>query len=158
MATDEEKLRAEKLTEFTNEARKSPLRFLQHDVNAHEDDAICKMVEALGIGAYGRYWQLMELLARRSQHCYDVSDRHGWRKLSLDMSSLEDFSVDDCKEFVETLCALDLLSGDSYREFSHVCSERLSREVERYAEETASKKFGGWNRTRKNLLKSQSQD
>lgn len=158
MAVDEEALRAEKLAEFTDEARKNPLRFLQHDVNAHEDDAICEMVELLGIGSYGRYWQLMELLARRSQHCYDVSDRRGWRKLSIDMSSLEDFSVDECQEFVRTLCGLGLLSDESFREFGTVCSERLSREVERYAEETASKKLGGWNRTRRNLLKSQQKD
>ena len=158
MAVDEEMLRAEKLAEFTSEARKTPLRFLQHDVNAQEDDAIYRMVEVLGIGAYGRYWQLMELMARRSQHCYDVSTDRGWRKLSLDMSSLEDFSVNECKEFVALLCSLGLLSDESFRQFGHVVSDRLSREVEKYAEEAASKKFGGWNRTRKNLLKSQSGD
>lgn len=135
------------------EAFEAPLKYLHHDTDAHADDELRIMAAEQGsLEVYGQYWCLMELLAQRKGHAYDVSQERGWQFLALDMStSGVHMSAEQCKELVARLVEFDKLSGESYREGRIVC-DRVSRQAGRYAEEYATAKAAGAKSARKRQL------
>lgn len=135
------------------EAFEKPLKYLHHDTDAHADDELRILAAEQGsLEVYGQYWCLMELLAQRKGHYYDVSQERGWHFLALDMSTCGvRLDAQDCKELVAKLVELDKLDADSLRE-GHVVSERVSRQAGRYAEEYATAKAAGAKSARKRQM------
>lgn len=141
-------------SEAYQEAYEKPLKYLHHDTGAHVDDELRLLASASGsLAIYGEYWCLMELLAARKGHMYDVSQDRGWRFLALDMStSGVPVTEDDCREFVERLAEFGKISRELYEGEGHVVSERVSRQAARYAEEYATSKAAGAKSARKRQM------
>lgn len=135
---------------FFDEEYRKPMRYFKHDTNACDDPKLQDLRDEYGFEAYGRWWLLVEHLAGRVNHCYDVSRENGWRRLARDLEFDRGTSgIDQCREFIATLYGLGLISRQSYDEFEHVRSVRLDRNAEEYAEGVAGKKFAAWSRWRK---------
>ena len=137
-----------------NEAFEKPLKFLHHDTDAHVDDELRLISSASGsLEVYGMYWVLMELLASRRGHMYDVSTDLGWDFLALDMSTCGvQVSVDACKELVGKLATFNKIDRDIYEAERHVICSRVSRQADRYAEEYAVSKAAGAKSARKRAM------
>lgn len=139
---------------YEQEALLDPMTYVPHDTNAHLDDAMRAIVTACddphdGLAMGYKYWCLMELLAARKGHLYDVSSERGWVFLAIDMSTCGVVvTVDECREMVELFVGVGLLSKDVYEEAQHVVSERVCRNAERYAKSVADKKIGAWKTNR----------
>ena len=139
---------------YEQEALLEPMSYVPHDTNAHLDDAMRALItsctdphEGLALGY--KYWCLMELLAARKGHLYDVSTDRGWQFLSIDMSTCGVVvSAYECRELVELLVGIGLLSKSCYTEAHHVLSDRICRNAERYAKGVADKKIGAWKTNR----------
>ena len=139
--------------QYVHEARLEPMDYVTHDTNARLDDSLRALVTSCdtpteGLAMGYRYWCLMELLASRKGHMYDVSTTFGWTLMAIDMSGAGvPTSEDDCRELVRALLGVGLLSGDAYAE-SRVMSERICRNAERYAKGVADKKIGAYKTNR----------
>ena len=142
----------EAYTRFLEEAQREPTKYIKHDVGAHDDDALYQLVNEHGMAYYGWYWLLVELLAGRKQHYYNVSNEVGWRRLARDMSCMCDMSVEDCKQFVSDLYDADLIIREQYDELHRVAIMRLLRDALIYAEDVAGKKLGAWKTNRKKMM------
>jgi hypothetical protein len=154
MTSDEaEKLAAQDAyNEFLEEAQRDPIKFIKHDNRAHDDDALYRLVNKRGMAYYGWYWLLVELLAGRKGHYYDVSSELGWRRLARDMSCLCDISIEDCKFLIKDLYDYGLIVREQYDELHRVAIGRLLRDALTYAEDVAGKRLGAWKTNRKKLL------
>ena len=137
---------------FLEEARREPIKYVKHDSKAHDDEALYRLVNAHGMEWYGWYWLLVELLAARKDHSYDVSDDAGWRRLARDMSCMVDIDVDEVKLLVMELAHLDLVSRDHLSEMKKVKIIRICVDAEKYAEEVAKKKLGAWKTNRRRMF------
>jgi len=137
---------------FLEEARGEPIKYLKHDTKAHDDEALYRLVAEHGMEWYGWYWLLVELLASRKGHSYDVSDDAGWRRLAHDMSCMADISVDDCQLLVMQLAHLELVDRDYLSELHKVSIRRVRHDAESYAEEVAKKKLGAWKTNRRRMF------
>lgn len=137
-----------------NEAFEKPLKFLHHDTDAHVDDELRLIASECGsLEIYGKYWVLMELLASRRGHIYDVSTDLGWSFLALDMSTCGvQISVDECKKLIECLVKFDKIDREIYNSRLHVVCSRVSRQADRYAEEYAVSKAAGAKSARKRAI------
>lgn len=134
-----------KLDEFREQAKADPLDWFKHDNNAHMDEGMRMLIASHGMAAYGLYWCLMELLAARRGHYYDVSTELGWQFLAKDMSpGIEVMSVDECKSFVHALAAHGKIDRECLEESGHVISNRICRNAAERNESTAQNKFKGW--------------
>lgn len=134
-----------KLDELREEAKQDPLDWFRHDNNAHSDEGMRLIIAEHGMGAYGLYWCLMELLAARRGHLYDVSTELGWQFLARDMSpGVEMMSVEDCKRFVSMLVQHGKIDRKCFEESGHIISERICRNAAERNESTAQNKFKGW--------------
>ena len=140
-------------SEAYQEAFEKPLKYLHHDTDAHADDELRIMAAERGsLEVYGQYWVLMELLAQRKGHYYDVSQERGWQFLALDMStSGAHMSIELCKELVAMLVEFNKLDAESFAE-GHIVCDRISRQAGRYAEEYATAKAAGAKSARKRQL------
>lgn len=151
-ATEEEKQQAEiAYQQFYEEALRDPTRYLRHDTDAHDDEALYRLASRHGMAYYGYFWLLAECLAARKGNSYDVSDDAGWRRLAWDLSIIEPMSVDDCKLFVAELAALDLISQEHLSELHLVTSRRIRKDKEEYARTIAQKRLGAWKTNQKRL-------
>lgn len=150
---DAEKLAAQDAYErFVEEAESDPIRFIKHDTRSHDDEALYRLTNRLGMSVYGWYWLLVELLTGRKHHYYDVSDEAGWRRLSRDMSCMCDMSVDECKSFIANLYGAGLISREQYDELHRVTITRILADAKAYAETVAGKKIGAWKTNRKKVF------
>ena len=147
-----EKLAAEDAyNEFLERALSDPIKFIKHDARAHDDEALYRLTNRMGMEVYGWYWLLVELLTGRRHHYYDVSDDVGWRRLARDMSCICDMSVDECKSFIASLYGADLINREQYDELHRVTITRILTDAKAYAETVASKQLGAWKTNRKKL-------
>ena len=147
-------------SEAYQEAYQKPLKYLHHDTGAHVDDEMRLLAYTTGgLEAYGRYWVLMELLASRKGHLYDVSDETGWMFLASDMSTCGvSIDADACRELVEALVRFDKLDREAYEGSHHIVSGRVSRQAAAYAEEYATSKAAGVKSARKRQMLSGKED
>lgn len=135
---------AAKWSELYQEARNEPMDYISHDVSAHDNEKIRRMMARLGWGSYGMYWCLVELLARRRMHCYRVEDELGWQFLARDMSTAGlPMEVGECQSFVGELASLGLIENESFGN-GLVIMERVCESAEEYAQSVARKRFAGW--------------
>ena len=147
-----EKLAAEDAyNEFLERALSDPIKFIKHDARAHDDEALYRLTNRMGMEVYGWYWLLVELLTGRRHHYYDVSDDVGWRRLARDMSCICDMSVDECKSFIASHYGADLINREQYDELHRVTITRILTDAKAYAETVASKQLGAWKTNRKKL-------
>ena len=151
MATYEEEVR-EAYERFLEQEQDKPLRYITHDNRAHDDEALYRLTAEHGMGYYGLYWLLIELLANRKGHYYDVSDELGWRRLARDMSCMCDMDIGGCKRFIADLYGAGLIIREQYDELHRVASKRLLADAMACAEEVASKRIGAWKTNRKKML------
>ena len=150
---DAEKLAAQDAYErFVEEAESDPIRFIKHDTRSHDDEALYRLTNRLGMSVYGWYWLLVELLTGRKHHYYDVSDEAGWRRLSRDMSCMCDMSVDECKSFIANLYGAGLINREQYDELHRVTITRILADAKAYAESVAGKKIGAWKTNRRKVF------
>ena len=134
-----------KLDEFREQAKADPLDWFKHDNDAHTDEGVRLLIAARGMEAYGLYWCLMEVLAARKNHCYDVSTELGWQFLAKDMSpGVEVMGVDECMGFIRALAEHGLIDRECLEESGHVISNRICRNAAERNESTAQNKFKGW--------------
>lgn len=150
MVQDQEVLDA--YARFLEDAQREPIKFIKHDNRAHDDDALYLLVNEHGMAYYGWYWLLVELLAGRKHHYYNVSSEVGWRRLSRDMSCMCDMSVEECKAFIADLYDADLIMREQYDELHRVAIMRLMKDALAYAEDVAGKKLGAWKTNRKRVM------
>lgn len=150
---DAEKLAAQDAyVRFVEEAESDPIRFIKHDTRSHDDEALYRLTNRLGMEIYGWYWLLVELLTGRKHHYYDVSDEAGWRRLSRDMSCMCDMSVDECKSFIADLYGAGLVNREQYDELHRVTITRILADAKAYAESVAGKKIGAWKTNRRKVF------
>lgn len=150
--TQAEKQQAEiAYQQFYDEALRDPTKYLKHDVDAHNDEALYRLASRHGMDYYGWYWLLAENLAGRRGSSYDVSDDMGWERLAWDLSCMQRMSVDDCKEFVALLATLDLISREHLSEMHLVTINRIRKDKEEYARAIAQKRLGAWKTNQKRL-------
>lgn len=141
---------AAKREEFLAEEIRKPLKYVMHDANAHDDPKLQDLRDDHGFAALGRWWLLVELLAGRVDHCYDVSRAHGWERLAHDLEfGRSPEAVEECRGFIAALLGLGLLERSSYSEFEHIRSARIDRNAAAVAEEIAGKRYAVWCRERK---------
>lgn len=138
--------RQRRYEELLQEELGKPMAYVFHDANASADERLEDLREVGGFEALGRWWLLVERLAARQWHRYDIRRPSGWKRLARDLEFDGDGAVDACREFVEYLVALGLLDQESYRESGSVHSARLDRNAYRMAENAASKRLGAWVR------------
>lgn len=119
-----------------------PLKWVSHDTDAHNDDGLRRLRMRHGWEAIGRWWHLVELLAARRGHCYDVSTDEGWEMLAEDMLC----DADGARELVGWLSELGLIESEMLEGEGVVRSERIERVAWKAAESVASGKVGAWNR------------
>lgn len=134
-----------KLDEFREQAKADPLDWFRHDNNAHTDEGMRLIIAEHGMQAYGLYWVLMELLAARKGHYYDVSTDLGWQFLAKDMSpGVEVMGVEECRDFVEMLARYGKIDRECLEESGHIICNRICRNAAERNESTAQNKFKGW--------------
>lgn len=134
-----------RLADLSREESAKPMRWFRHDSDAHDDPAVAELlVGDDGFEVYGFYWVLVELLAARDRHYYDVGTDRGWavlaRDLGLDWRRPE--GVERAKELAGTLADAGLLSGPDWAE-GRVSSERMFRECEHKGSVIARRRLGG---------------
>ena len=135
----------DKLEELREQAKNDPLDWFKHDNDAHMDEGMRLLIASRGMAAYGLYWCLMELLAARKGHYYDVSTDLGWQFLAKDMSpGVEVMSVEECKSFVHALAEHGKIDRECLEVSGHVISNRICRNAAERNESTAQNKFKGW--------------
>ena len=138
--------------DFYEDAIAEPIKYIKHDSRAHDDDALYCLVSDGGMAYLGWYWVLVELLAGRKGHYYDVSEPWCWKKLANDMSCMCPMSVEECQRFIVKLYELDLIISEQYEELHRVAIARMLRDAQEYARDVAGKKVGAWKTNRKKLL------
>jgi hypothetical protein len=144
---DERKVAEAKRLEYYNEEICRPLKYVKHDTNAHDDPKLQDLRDDHGFDALGRWWLLVELLAGRVNHCYDIRRPNGWRRLAHDLEfGRTEEGVRQCKEFIATLLDLHLLDQASYADFHHVRSARIDRNADEYARDVAQRRYAIWCR------------
>ena len=129
--------------EYFQEEQQKPLKWVKHDVDASDDERLQDLRDEHGFEALGRWWMLVEKLAGRKCHRYDVGRPNGWRRLAHE---LEFDSVDECREFVSWLIGYGLLSRESFDEFAHIASPRIDRNAAASAKDQADRRIGTWIR------------
>ena len=145
--TDSEKAEIErKKLEFYAECVDEPMKYVVHDVNAHDDPKLQDLRDDHGFEALGRWWLLVELLASRKGHCYDVSRANGWKRLAHDLEYGRS-DEQECRDFIGTLVGLGLLNADAYAR-GEVRSSRIDSNASEYAKNVADKRLGAWLRWR----------
>lgn len=138
--------------EFLERAKSDPIKYIKHDVRAHDDEALYRLTYEHGMAYYGLYWLLVELLTGRKDHYYDVSDDAGWRRLARDMGCICDMSVEECRTFIGDLYKAELISREHFDELHKVCIKRVNKHANELAEASAAKAFGAWKTNRKRML------
>lgn len=138
---------------FIEEARQLCPRYVRHDTNAHEDDALSALVEESGMAFYGWYWLLVELLTARRGHVYDISDQRGWKRLAHDMSCMYPITVAKCKTFVAMLYEHELISREYHDDLGKLAINRILRDTETYAQGVAKRKLSAHNTNAKRRAK-----
>lgn len=125
------------------EEMQKPLSYVPHDTDAMMDDEIRMCVIENGIAIYGVWWCLVELLAKRRSHRYDVTDELGWRFLAADMSAVgETFTADQMKSFVQIFEDHGLLHIDREGDRQFLTNDRVIRTAIASAEKTAQRRLG----------------
>ena len=151
MATFEEEAQ-DVYARYLEEEQDKPMRYVMHDNAAHDDEALYRLTAEHGMAYYGMYWLLVEFLAGRKGHYYDVSDALGWRKLARDMSCMCDIDVDECRRFITDLYDAGLIIREQYDELHRITSKRLLANAISCAEDVASKRLGAWKTNRKKMM------
>lgn len=138
--TDAEK--REKWREYYDAALVEPLRWVQHDVTAAADPDLCRLRDAHGMEALGRWWVLVELIASARGHSVDVSTTPAWARLAGKLEFYGPDAVEECRAFVGALYDLDLINRESFEEFGRIRSRRIDRNAEFAAKDVANGKLG----------------
>lgn len=127
---------------YYQEALAEPMKFIRHDVNAHDDPALLELCLENGHGFYGLYWLLVEGITAREGHYYDLATATGEFALRRDLSALGEVDAGQCIAFVEALAGKGLIDAESWRANRRVMIERVLRDADTYAKGVASKKMG----------------
>lgn len=132
-----------RLHELEAEESAKPIGWFKHDSDAHDDPAVADLfMEPDGHRLYGLYWLLVERMAARDGHRYEVKTGRNWglltRDLFLSPQSEEDVAL--VKRFVGILVELELVDPDMY-ELGYVTSERLCRNCHDVGNGRASKRL-----------------
>lgn len=125
-----------------DDAKKEPIKYIRHDVNAHADDALLDLCLCNGIAAYGMYWLLSEKLMEREGHYYDLSTTSGAYAFRRDMSALGDVTMEECESFVDQLAERGLVAREWWLEDRKVAIGRILRDSEDIASKLASRRLG----------------
>ena len=136
MTEEEERDRYERMVE---DEERRPLTYFKHDALAHDDPKLQDLRDEHGIGAYGRYWLLVERLAGREGHSYRVGTDNGMRRFARDV----ELEPAQAREFLDALDACRLIVHDLYAERQVVAIERLARNARESAEFIAKRRMNG---------------
>lgn len=110
--------------------------WFKHDVDAVYDPKVRKLIRRYGAEGYGRYWALLEALAKDADGL-EVASEEDWSTVAE--YCLFDFDqIVETQEFVTFLAKIGLLSTVSLR-CGKLLSERMSKQVRR-AERTSAKR------------------
>lgn len=127
-----------------DKARKEPIKYVKHDVDAHYDDALLDLCMANGIAAYGMYWLLVENLTARETHFYSLQNEAGKFAFHRDMSAFGEVPIGDCMAFVEQLAERGLIDTELWEEKKTIIINRVCVDAENVAMELAKKMFGAY--------------
>ena len=114
------------------------MKYLQHDVDAGCDPKCIALIDELGVEAYGRYWLLLEFMARASGPVVDLSKRGMHRTLERELRT----DRDGLRDFLKALAELELIAPDRLEE-GHVASASFCRRREEMESNFVNGKKGG---------------
>ena len=138
--------RQERYDAYLADAILKPLPYFKHDADAHDDPKLQDLRDTLGLKGYGRYWLLVEVLAEREGHVYEVEDRatgrDRWRRFAAEIEC--DGGEAEAKTFVAALEELALIDSELLRERGKVGIRRLSDNAYEMAEAIAKRRLGAW--------------
>lgn len=143
-----EREREEAYQAFFAEEVGKPLKYVRHDVDAHRDGKLEDLRDLHGFEAMGRWWLLVELMAGRKDHRYDMRRAKAWERLARDLEYDGEDAVERCREFVGWLYDLSLIHRESFDESGYVRSERIERNACELADEVAKRRMAVWVRDR----------
>ncbi len=128
-----------------------PMAWFQHDANAAQDQKCQRLLFRYGNEGYGAWWRLCEILANTTTHSLPVETDEDWLILAeqIGMRKAGAFdeisSVDDCKEFIDCLLEIGLLTRDGK---GRIESGRMQKNALYFGMQRANGAKGG--RPRKN--------
>lgn len=124
------------------------MKYLQHDVDASEDPKCAALIDELGVEAYGRYWLMLEVMARASSPCIDLGRRGASRALQRALR----IDADGLRDFLHDLAEFGLIAPDRL-EAGMVESDSFCRRREKMEEDFANGKKGGRPPSKKGRVK-----
>lgn len=143
--------RRERYDAYVADALLKPLGYFKHDADAHDDPKLQDLRDVLGMAGYGRYWLLVEVLAGREAHQYEVEDRRSgrdrWARFAMELEF--DGGPVQAKAFIGTLEELHLIDRELYEARGVVSIRRLADNAYEMAEATAKRRMGAWRTNQK---------
>lgn len=83
--------------------------YFSHDVHAHSDPKIKRLMKKFSHAGYGRFWHLVELMAmEEGRYAIDLHSPEDYDYLSTEL----DLEENDCKEFIQYCVHVKLFSFD----------------------------------------------
>lgn len=127
---------------YYQEALREPMPWFPLDSDFMRDVKVRRLALYGGWAYIGMWAAFMACLAGIADgHIYDVSDDFGWDCLRSDMAVVGcELSDDDLREFIGVLLKLELLDNSMYDESTKLCSDRMMRNAENYADRRAGGK------------------
>ncbi len=134
-----------RLHELEGEEAARSISWFRHDSDAHSDPAVALlMAEPDGLALYGLYWLLIEHLAARDGHRYEVASTAGWHVLMRDLAlwpqSEEDMAL--AERFIGILARLELIEPELYKQ-GVIGSRRLWQNCAEVGKGRAAKRLAG---------------
>ena len=129
-----------------NACAQEPMAWFQHDAVASQDQKCQRLLYRYGNEGYGMFWRLVELLASATGHALSLETDEDWLILANQIGIRrggafdEVQAVDDCREFVDCLLDIGLLTRDGE---GRVESQRLQRNALLFGKRKAGGSAGG---------------
>ena len=98
-----------------------PMRYFSHDSDAREDIKCKYLIREFGMGGYGMWWVLCEILAAAEGHRVDYKDRVKRWYLEEEMRS----TGDELNSFLDTCAEVGLINGELW-DSGIISSDRMN--------------------------------
>lgn len=140
MTENEEAILREKLID---EEVGKPLQYVKHDTNAHEDEKILALVDEGGLAWYGLYWLMVESIAGRKGHVYDIDNANEHHRLHANLNKLTPVDGGEIDRFIEFCASVGLIDQLAFKEYGKVAIPRIIDNGRAAAYSKAARRLGG---------------
>ena len=87
-----------------------PIPWVKHEAANAGNPCMNQLINVAGMGGYGRYWRLVELLSGTSTHTIPSPSEQGYKRYSLGLGFADE---SEFEEYIALLIDLDLVAVDS---------------------------------------------